>query len=155
MTSPSDILTSRIHNLQEYYSNLSLQIDSYCDKLASYSFLYQNKEDNEPYSVMILSYRIKLQNIRLFILRANEKVSRMQQKLNNIRFQLPKGHVYVENGPFRYRCVYRGGVRYRNFPSNAALILKEKPLVEFDDVIQVMQRVFITAEESVFLVRGI
>jgi hypothetical protein len=48
--------------------------------------------------------------------------------------------------------VYKGGVRYRSFPSSAASLLRDKPLVELGEEVRIAQRVFVTAEESIFLV---
>lgn len=149
------LIFDKLKSFVDHYEQINSQIVDYCFKLESYSGIYQNKALSQSYSSIINSYRVKLQNIRVFILRVNEKINRLQCRINSIRVKLPKGHVYVETGPFLFCCVYKGGVRYRNFPSTAAAILKDKPFVECGDTVKITQRVFITAEESIFLVSKI
>lgn len=152
MCEPDSDVRERVERLAEHYMSLNLKIESFCDKLERYSGLYEDNNLNLPYSSIINSYRIKLQTIRQFILEINDKISWFQQKLNRIRFKLPKGHVYVESGPLLYRCIYKGGVRFRNYPSVNAKILNEKPIVKKGEIVEISQRVFITKEECIFLV---
>lgn len=74
------VLQLRLHSFIKHYEQINTQLESYCIRLESYSLngLYQDKRLNQPYSATIQTYRMKLQSIRVFILRINDKLSRLQ-----------------------------------------------------------------------------
>jgi hypothetical protein len=76
------VLQLRLHSFIKHYEQINTQLESYCIRLESYSLngLYQDKRSNQPYSATIQTYRMKLQSIRVFILRINDKVSRLQSR---------------------------------------------------------------------------
>lgn len=103
-------------------------------------------------SAIFLQIKRKVKNIHQSMNNIDLKVMSIQQKLNNIRKQLPpKQHSLVETGPFYYKCVYPGGVRYRDYPSGTAKVVGDDAVVTHNQVIEVAERVFIAAEHSVFL----
>lgn len=107
-------------------------------------------------SEVFLFYRRKLHLLRQSIVQINARIRHIQQRLNKVRRQIPSQHSLVETGPFYYRCVYPGGVRYRDYPSSLASVIRESLVVEYDQVVEVVERVFIAQEYSVFLhIRGI
>lgn len=99
-------------------------------------------------------YRSKLQNLRISMLKVNERCGKLHSRLNAIRKDCAPQQAHVEIGPFHYRCVYKGGVRYRDYPSSNARVTGK--ILNYDDVVTVAERVFITGESSIFLhVRGV
>lgn len=74
------ILQIRLVSFMKHYEQINDKLEKYCTRLESYSLngLYQDKRLNQPYSMTIQSYRVKLQSIRVFILRINDKLSRLQ-----------------------------------------------------------------------------
>jgi len=102
----------------------------------------------------ISSYRSKLQNLRISMLKVSERCGKLQVRLNILRKECAPQHAHVEVGPFYYRCVYKGGVRYRDYPSSNARVTGK--VLDHNDVVTIAERVFITGESSVFLhVRGV
>ena len=102
-------------------------------------------------SAAFLLYRRKLALISRAVQHINTKVRGIQMRLNNIRKQMPSQQSLVETGPFFYRCVYQGGVRYRDYPSSTAHHVKDVQVVLFEQVVEICERVFISGEQSVFL----
>ena len=76
------VLQLRLHSFINHYEQINTQLENYCIRLESYSLngLYQDKRLNQPYSATIQTYRLKLQSIRVFILRINDKLSRLQSR---------------------------------------------------------------------------
>lgn len=103
-------------------------------------------------SALFLQCRRQLQNTHQSMNCIDLKVMVIQQKLNNIRKNLPPvKHSLVETGPFYYKCVYPGGVRYRDYPSSNAKIVSDDAVVTHNQVIEIVERVFIASEHSVYL----
>lgn len=109
---------------------------------------------------ILVLYRTKLVVAKQSMLKINEKILLIQQRLNNIRKILPlKKLSLVENGPFLYKCILPEGVRYRDYPSIKANTVHENLLtvtnniVAFNEIVEIDERVFITSEQSVFLHR--
>jgi hypothetical protein len=103
-------------------------------------------------SAVLLQCRRKLHNIHSAMRNVDSRILVIQHRLNNIRRSLPaRKHSLVESGPFMYKCVYPGGVRYRDYPSSTAKIVGEDVLVLHNQVVEIAERVFIASEQSVFL----
>lgn len=111
-------------------------------------------EGGQRHSLIASHYRIKLQNLRVSMFKINERCIRLQSRLNSLRKDLPPQHALVEAGPFYFRCIYRGGVRFRDYPSSTAKMTGN--IIAFDEIAQVFERVFISGESSVYLhVQGV
>lgn len=103
-------------------------------------------------SAVFLHCRRSLHNIAHSMTNIDNRIIAIQQKLNGIRKQLPpKKHSLVENGPFSYKCVHVGGVRYREYPSSSAKVVSNDAVVTLNQVVEIAERVFISSEHSVFL----
>ena len=104
-------------------------------------------------STIFLQCRRKLHNFHQSMNNIDIRILTIQHKLNSIRRQLPaRKHSLVETGPFYYKCVYPGGVRYRDYPSaTTAKIVSETTMVSHNQIIKIIERVFIASEHSVFL----
>mmetsp|Transcript_112749 Transcript_112749/g.221030 ORF Transcript_112749/g.221030 Transcript_112749/m.221030 type:complete len:218 (-) Transcript_112749:92-745(-) len=103
-------------------------------------------------SAVFLQCRRKLQNVHQAMGKVDIRILTIQQKLNSIRRQLPaRKHSLVESGPFYYKCIYPGGVRYRDYPSINAKVVGADAIVTHNQVIEIAERVFIASEHSVFL----
>lgn len=103
-------------------------------------------------SAIFLQCRRKVHNMHQAMNSIDLKVMAIQQKLNNIRKHLPpRQHSLVETGPFYYKCVYPGGVRYRDYPSSTARVVSDDAVVTHNQIIEIAERVFIAAEHSVYL----
>jgi hypothetical protein len=98
------ILQSRLVSFMKHYEQINDKLEKYCTRLESYSLngLYQDKRLNQPYSMTIQSYRVKLQSIRVFILRINDKLSRLQ-----CRYCLYNTLSYLDSQIFYvHSCIY-------------------------------------------------
>ena len=80
LESARNILYLRLLSFMKNYEQISTKLEHYIIRLETYSIngLYQDKRLNQPYSSTIQTYRMKLQSIRVFILRINDKLSRLQ-----------------------------------------------------------------------------
>jgi len=101
---------------------------------------------------MLLHYRRKIRSIQQSMKSIDSKVLAIQARLNAIRKNMPDGtHSLVESGPFFYRCIHPGGVRYRDYPSVNSKIVNLKAIVVYKQIVEIAERVYIAAEHSVFL----
>lgn len=99
-----------------------------------------------------LHSRRNLQAIQQSMNNIDTRIVVIQERLNKVRKQLPpKKHSLVEPGPFYYKCVYPGGVRYRDYPSSSAKVVGEDAVVVMNQVVAIAERVFIASEHSVYL----
>ena len=104
--------------------------------------------------IVATKFRCKLQDLRISMLRISERCEKLQIRLNCLRRECPGKSALVEKGPFLYKCIYKGGVRYRDYPSSSARVTGK--VIAYNDSVTVTERVFITGENSIFLhVRGI
>jgi len=103
----------------------------------------------------LLAYVKKLKGARLGMADVGQRVQLMQQKLNHIRSQRsPHTKALQQRGPFLYRCVWQGGVRYREYP-HASAAGKSK-IVVHGECVWADERVYISGEALVYLhVRGV
>ena len=102
----------------------------------------------------LLMYIGKLESVQGSMVDIMNRCQAMQLSLNTIR-ELYSSHskALVQQGPFRYKCVHQGGVRYRDYPKNDAAILNTT--IEVGEIVQVNERVYIAGEALVYLhVRG-
>lgn len=99
--------------------------------------------------IVATKYRCKLQDLRISMLRINERCEKLQIRLNCLRREAPGKSALVENGPFLYKCIYKGGVRYRDYPSSSARVTGK--VIAYNDFVTVTERVFITGENSIYL----
>jgi len=99
--------------------------------------------------VIATKLRCKLQDVRIHMLRINERCEKLQIRLNCLRRECAGKSALVENGPFMYKCIYKGGVRYRDYPSSSARVTGK--VIAYNDSVLVSERVFITGENSIFL----
>jgi hypothetical protein len=97
-------------------------------------------------------YRKKLVEVRQAMTKIDVKLFAIQQHLNDVRKKLPsRKSSLVEPGPFFYKCIYPGGVRFRDFPSANAKVVRDDLLVAHNEIVEVAERVFVSAEHSVYL----
>lgn len=98
----------------------------------------------------LLKYIGKLESARASMVNIMNRCQNMQLALNTIR-ELYSSHskALVQQGPFRYKCVHKGGVRYRDYPNNEAAILNTT--IEVGEIVQVDERVYIAGEALVYL----
>jgi hypothetical protein len=98
----------------------------------------------------IENYRSKLVQLKAEILKIDEKCTRLQDRLNHLRQTAPPQHALVEEGPFWYKCTFKGGVRFREYPSGGSKCVPNM-MISCNEHVLVSERVFITGESSVFL----
>jgi hypothetical protein len=147
-TSHEDDIITRLDAFAKKYEQMSADMQA-ASKVVRNSSLYA--EDLQR-SAVLLQCRRKLHNIHNAMRNVDSRVLAMQHRLNNIRRALPaRKHSLVESGPFQYKCVYPGGVRYRDYPSSTAKVVGEDVLVMHNQVVEIAERVFIASEQSVFL----
>jgi len=97
-------------------------------------------------------YRAKIGRLKKAVLHISDRTRRLQGRLNAVRKQCPKNRTHiVQKGPFYYRCVYPGGVRYRELPSSSAKYIPSGAVIAHDATVAVAERIFINGEASVFL----
>ena len=102
----------------------------------------------------LLKYITKLEMAQTSMVDIMNRCQAVQLTLNGIR-QAYNSHskALVQKGPFQYKCVYHGGVRYRDYPREDAAILNS--VIEFEEIVEVDERVYIAGETLVYLhVRG-
>jgi hypothetical protein len=97
------------------------------------------------------SYREKTDDLRERMESITARCGNLQNRLNSVRCRVPKKFSRIETGPFLFRCVYKGGVRLRDYPSFTANVLDTIPIVQYGEVVEIKERVFIGGEVSVFL----
>lgn len=100
-------------------------------------------------SINVEIYTDKIRRIKRLIRELSGRCNSLKVRLNNVREILPANHALIDKGPFYYRCVYKGGVKFRNFPSSMAKVTGK--IIEYDDIAVVIERVFLSNENSVFL----
>ena len=100
-------------------------------------------------SLNIEIYTEKIKRIKRIVRDLSTRCNALKMRLNNVREILPSNHALIDKGPFYYRCVYKGGVKFRNFPSSTAKVTGK--IIEYDDIAVVIERVFLSSENSVFL----
>eukprot|EP01032_Pedospumella_encystans_P030174 gene30174-34057_t len=100
-------------------------------------------------SAVFTQYKRKLQTIQQSMTNIDLRLIGIQERLNGVRQQMPaKKHSLVETGPFYYKCVYPGGVRYRDYPSSSAKVVSDDAVVTMNQVVEIAERVFIASEHS-------
>ncbi len=98
----------------------------------------------------LLKYINKLESAQGSMVNVMNRCQAMQLNLNTIRLVYSShSKALVQQGPFRYKCVYQGGVRYRDYPKEDAAILKTT--IEVGETVQVDERVYIAGEALVYL----
>jgi hypothetical protein len=141
-------ITSRLEGFAKKYEQMSSDIaeaSAIIRKSSQYA-------ENLLRSATFLQCRRKLHNVHSGLSKIDMRILAIQQKLNSIRRQLPaRKHSLVEMGPFYYKCVYPGGVRYRDYPSTNAKIVADNTIAEHNQIVAIAERVFIASEHSVFL----
>jgi hypothetical protein len=141
-------ITSRLEGFAKKYEQMSNDI-AVASAIIGRSSQYA---ENLLRSATFLQCRRKLHNVHNSLNKIDMRVLAIQQKLNSIRRQLPaRKHSLVEVGPFYYKCVYPGGVRYRDYPSANAKIVADNTIAEHNQIVTITERVFIASEHSVFL----
>jgi len=61
-------------------------------------------------------YTEKIKRIKRIIRELSRRCNSLKIRLNNVREILPANHALMDKGPLYYRCVYKGGIKFRNFP---------------------------------------
>jgi len=98
----------------------------------------------------LTEYCTKLQQIRSSMSSLSKRTQNMQLKLNKIREVYPQHqNALLQEGPFLYKCVWEGGIRYREYPKSDAKA--KSKMVEFNESVVVNERVYITGENLVYL----
>jgi hypothetical protein len=112
----------------------------------------QNIASSSPSSPMLLSssatisvYSSKVAALKQAMAALEQRMQTLQGRLNSVRLRLPKNHVFIELGTFVYRCVYPGGVRYRNFPSFKGAVVTDVAMVAYQQEVPIVEKMFITA----------
>ena len=96
------------------------------------------------------TYLTKLDNAKVAMLEIMNRTQTVQLKLNSIRqLYTPQSKALVQEGPFAYKCVHQGGVRYRDYPRKDAAILNLS--IKFGEVVLIDERVYIAGEALVYL----
>lgn len=131
-----------LHKRQESIRDTLDKVAAHLDKTNAQQVVEERREKSR-------AYYAKLKDIRTGMFEIDERTARLQIRLNGIRRDGPQQNALVERGPFHYKCMYRGGVRYRKYPSSTAKVTGA--MINFNDVAEVCERVFITGEFSIFL----
>lgn len=141
-------ISSRLVSFTKKYEQMSDDVRA-ASRVIEKSSLYA---ESLLRSATFLQFRRRLHNIQQSMNKIDCRIVVIQQKLNSIRKNLPaRKHSLVETGPMQYRCVYPGGVRFRDYPSINAKIVNENAIVVHNQVVDIAERVFIASEQSVFL----
>ena len=148
--SSTDEIVARLESFAEKYEQMARDIQvasQLVDKSSQFA-----KEQIE--STIFTQYKRKLQTIQQSMTNIDLRLIGIQERLNGVRQQMPaKKHSLVETGPFYYKCVYPGGVRYRDYPSSSAKVVSDDAVVTMNQVVEIAERVFIASEHSVYLHR--
>ena len=146
----TDEIVARLESFAEKYEQMARDIQvasQLVDKSSQFA-----KEQIE--SAVFTQYKRKLQTIQQSMATIDLRLIGIQERLNGVRQQMPaKKHSLVETGPFYYKCVYPGGVRYRDYPSSSAKVVSDDAVVTMNQVVEIAERVFIASEHSVYLHR--
>jgi hypothetical protein len=146
----------RINSKQEEILNMLSAVSESLNNNMNYEGSLFAKEGDENY-LDLDHYRTKIITLKKAMAAVNERTQRLQFRLNAIRKDCPtnRNHI-VQKGPFVYKCVYKGGVRYREYPSSTAKQIPSKTILGCGEVVEVCERVFINGEPAVFLhVQGV
>ena len=145
---PDSEIIQRLESFRVKYEQMSADIQVASKLIATSS----QCAENQLRTATLLHYRRKLHNIHQAMINVDSAILSIQQRLNKIRKGLPaRKHSLVETGPFYFKCIYHGGVRYRDYPSVNAKVVSDDDIVVNNQVVEVAERVFIAAEHSVFL----
>ena len=96
-------------------------------------------------------YSNKLSDARASVSALARRTQAVQRQLNRVRSAYkPHEKALVQRGPFHYRCVWGGGVRYREYPSADAAV-KKLVSAESGGVHNVSLSVSVSASASICL----
>lgn len=146
--SNTDEIVSRLESFAKKYEQMASDIQA-ASQLVDKSSQFAKVQIE---SAVFTQYRRKLHAVQQSMTSIDNRLIGIQERLNGVRQQLPaKKHSLVETGPFYYKCVYPGGVRYRDYPSSSAKVVSADAVVTLNQVVEIAERVFIASEHSVYL----
>ena len=155
------IADESISSILECLNNINTKQHDVFDTLSTISdsinnnFSYDGSIFSKPTDknfIDVDSYRIKISRLKKVMQLISDRSKRLQTRLNVIRKDCTANRTHlVQKGPFHYKCIHRGGIRYREFPSTNAKYIASKVAVVYNEHINVSERVFINGESSVFL----
>ena len=101
------------------------------------------------------AYITKLETAQASMVKIMNRTQAMQLRLSTIREVYDaQSKALVQPGPFLYKCVHQGGVRYRDYPKGDATILPA--IIKVGEIVQVEERVYMSGEALVYLhVKGV
>ena len=102
-------------------------------------------------SATISVYSSKVAALKQAMTSLELRMRTLQSRLDSVRLTLPKNHVFIESGTFVYRCVYPGGVRYRNFPSFRGTVVTDVAMVAYQQEVPIIEKMFITAGDFSYI----
>lgn len=147
-TGNPDEIIARLESFTKKYEQMAVDIKAASQIIEKSSQFAEEQIRAATY----LHSRRNLQAIQQSMNNIDTRIVVIQERLNKVRKQLPpKKHSLVEPGPFYYKCVYPGGVRYRDYPSSSAKVVGEDAVVVMNQVVAIAERVFIASEHSVYL----
>ncbi len=98
----------------------------------------------------LVEYVQKLKSTRDHMSSLSKRTQTMQLTLNKVRQAYPPHKkALLQQGPFQYKCVWQGGIRYREYPKVDAQA--KAKMVAFGETVIVAERVYITGENLVYL----
>ena len=104
-------------------------LEAFCESLQRISRANYMLEEQEE---KLKTYLAKLDSAKAAMLEIMNRTQAVQLKLNTIRQPYtPQSKALVQEGPFAYKCVHQGGVRYRDYPRHDAAILNSS--IKFND----------------------
>lgn len=143
-----------INNVQnDVYIRLNLllrSIDEINDIIASNNnnikaSKYAAKIQNIKCKFLLFFIFIAIYTSHIYIVAVTQITSRLNKlknRVNNVREICPPQQALVEKGPFTFVCTYKGGVRYRDYPSSSSSMTGE--VCEYDEKVIVKERIYIT-----------
>ena len=110
-------------------------------------------------SQKIRDYHRQIMQVKQSMQNITNRIQLMQGRLNRIRQRLPPNSTVLIEKPnktelfdtvYYYRCILPNGMRYMSKPSKIANFIQGK-IIKHNEMVQVVERVFICNENSVYL----
>ena len=146
-TSAEDNLTKAAEELGRKQKEGFEHLEAFGESLQRISRANYILEEQEA---KLNTYLAKLERAKVGMLDIMNRTQGVQLKLNSIREpHTPQSKALIQEGPFAYKCVHPGGVRYRDYPRHDASILNYS--IKHNEVVPIDERVYIAGESLVYL----
>lgn len=141
------ILSERIDRISHEHAKGFEMMDNFTKVLDEMATSTTLDDENEK----LKSYLSELGDGKQRMGKAMSRIQNIQLRLNKIRMSYPAhSKAMVQQGPFYYKCVWQGGIRYREYPKSDAKVIEGK-MVSFNEIVEIDERVYIAGENLVYL----